>query len=294
MISWSPRFPKWKYPLGYLRLLAARHRYFDRIGLKRDARRLRVGILPGDERKLAALKGTGKGRRAFIIGNGPSLRNMDLSLLKDEITIGSNGAYKAFDTWGFATDYLLFEDIEQTEIRGNDIRNVDGPLKIAAIYNAHAISRPWKDLLFMNVRLADETYWTDPGIQFSRDFSHSVYLGSTISYIALQLAYHLGCNPVYLIGVDMDYGPLAKHFPPGKLRVTEENIDLVNQAHFTKDYYRVGEVIGVPNLDLQTTAFGVARTAFEEAGRQIFNAGVGGKLQVFDRVDFQTLFPDMS
>ena len=294
MIGWSRHFPKWKYPLGYLRLRAARQRYFDRIGLKQDARGLRIGIVPGDERKLAALKNSGKGRRAFVLGNGPSLRDMDLSALKNEITIASNGAYKAFQEWGFTPDYLLFEDIEQTEIRGQDIRNIDGPLKIAAIYNAHGIARPWNDLLFMNARLADEAYWTDPGIQFSRDFSHSVYLGSTISYIALQLAYHLGCDPVYLIGVDMDYGPLAEQFPPGKIHVSEENIDLVNQAHFTKDYYQVGDVIGIPNFDLQNQAFGVARTAFEDAGRHIYNAGIGGKLDVFDRVDFHSLFPDKS
>lgn len=292
MISWSPQFPKWKHPLGYLRLLAARHRHFDRIGLKHDARGPRIGILPGDARKLAALKGTAKGRRAFILGNGPSLQNMEMYLLKDEITIASNGAYKAFGAWGFTSDYLLFEDIEQTEIRGRDIHKIEGPLKLAAIYNAHAIARPWKNLLFMNARLADETYWTDPGIQFSRDFSHAVYLGSTVTYIALQLAYHLGCNPVYLIGVDIDYGLLAERFPPGKILVTQENIDLVNKAHFTKDYYRVGDVIGMPNVELQNKAFGVARTAFEDVGRQVFNAGIGGRLDVFDRVDFKTLFPD--
>ncbi|MEZ6011338.1 MAG: 6-hydroxymethylpterin diphosphokinase MptE-like protein [Hyphomonas sp.] len=291
MIAWSPRFPKWKYPLGYLRLIAARHRYFDRIGLKKDERGLRIGILQGDGRKLAALKDQGAGRRAFIIGNGPSLKQMDLVALKDEITIAANGAYKSFDKWGFTSDYLLFEDIEQTEIRGNEIRNVCGPTKIASIYNAHAIARPWRGLLFMNARLADERYWKDPGIQFSRDFSHAVYLGSTITYVALQLAYHLGCEKVYLIGVDMDYGPLCDMFPPGKLVVTSENLDLVRQAHFTPDYYQVGDVIGVPDTQLQTEAFNVAKAAFETAGRQVFNAGVGGKLDVFDRVDFTSLFP---
>ena len=76
--------------------------------------------------------------------------------------------------------------------------------------------------------------------------------------------------------------------------MSEENIDLVNQAHFTKDYYQVGDVIGIPNFDLQNQAFGVARTAFEDAGRHIYNAGIGGKLDVFDRVDFHSLFPDKS
>ena len=294
MIAWSSRFPKWKYPLGYWRLLCARHRYFDRLGLRQGNSGLGIGKILGDQSQLTALKDKGAGKRCFIIGNGPSLNETDLSPLKNEITIATNGAYKAFDDWGFTPTYLLFEDIEQTEIRGQDIRHIDGPLKIAALYNAHGIARPWRNLLFMNARLADETYWTDPGIQFSQDFAQTVNLGSTIIYIALQLAFYLGCDPVYLTGVDHDYGDLSKNFPPGKITITEENKALVNQAHFTKQYYKTGDVIGVPDTDLQTKAFQIANDAFAGNGRKIFNATNGGKLDVFDRADYASLFSGKS
>ena len=39
-------------------------------------------------RKLGALKNSHKGERCFIVGNGPSLKNTDLSLLKNDFTIG--------------------------------------------------------------------------------------------------------------------------------------------------------------------------------------------------------------
>ena len=38
-----------------------------------------------------------KGDRCVIIGNGPSLRSMDLSSLKDEVTFGMNRIYLLFD-----------------------------------------------------------------------------------------------------------------------------------------------------------------------------------------------------
>ncbi len=41
---------------------------------------------------LADLDGSWKGRRAFLIGGGPSLRDFDWSLLKDEFTIAINRA----------------------------------------------------------------------------------------------------------------------------------------------------------------------------------------------------------
>ncbi len=290
MIAWSARFPKWKYPLGYWRLLCARQRFFDRIGVKRSERGFRIGKIPGDQSRIAALKGSGAGKPCFIIGNGPSLKQTDIFRLNNEITIAANGAYKAFNDWGFAASYLLFEDVEQTEIRGPEIRHINGPLKIAALHNAYAIARPWKDLLFMNARLADDAYWDDPGIQFSRDFPQTVYLGSTITYIALQLAYFLGCDPVYLVGVDHDYGRLSDDFAPGKITVTVENQALVNKAHFTDQYYKIGDMIGVPNVDLQTQAFEIARAAFESDGRNVLNATHGGKLEVFERIDFNKLF----
>jgi len=44
-------------------------------------------------RRLTALKDKHRGERCFIIGNGPSLRNTDLSCLRNEYTFGMNRIY---------------------------------------------------------------------------------------------------------------------------------------------------------------------------------------------------------
>ncbi len=51
-------------------------------------------------RQLAALKDIHRGERCFIIGNGPSLKQTDLSRLKDEFTFGMNRFYLMFPSWG--------------------------------------------------------------------------------------------------------------------------------------------------------------------------------------------------
>ena len=43
--------------------------------------------------KLKSLKDSHKGKRCFIIANGPSINSMDLSVLKNELTIGMNRIY---------------------------------------------------------------------------------------------------------------------------------------------------------------------------------------------------------
>ena len=58
-------------------------------------------------RRLAALKDAHKGQRAFIIGNGPSLKQTDLTKLKNEFTFGMNRIYLMFPELGFTTSCLV-------------------------------------------------------------------------------------------------------------------------------------------------------------------------------------------
>ena len=48
-----------------------------------------------------------KNQRVFIIGSGPSIKGMDLTPLKDEITICVNESYKALD---FDPTYICIGD----------------------------------------------------------------------------------------------------------------------------------------------------------------------------------------
>ena len=223
------------------------------------------------------------------MGNGPSLNKMDLSLLSDEITIGLNGIYKRYLDWGWHNDFIMFEDIEQTELRGPDVHKIDGPLKMASLYNAYAFKAD-NHTLFFNSRLASARYWCDEFPMFSVDFPRVVYLGSTVTYIALQWAYYLGCNPIYLIGVDHNYGKLTSLFPPGKIEITKENIDMVRECHFDPNYYKIGDVIGVPHVQLQENAYTYADQIFRANGKIVYNAGVDSKLDVFERCVYEEIF----
>ncbi len=48
-----------------------------------------------------------RGQRCFIIGNGPSLKQTDLTKLKDEFTFGMNRIYLLFPELGFNTTYFV-------------------------------------------------------------------------------------------------------------------------------------------------------------------------------------------
>ena len=58
----------------------------------------------------------------YVIGTGPSLRDIDMSLLKDKDTITFNRAYVAYEDWGFTPTYYMCID-------ANDLRSIYGDIK---------------------------------------------------------------------------------------------------------------------------------------------------------------------
>jgi hypothetical protein len=292
MIHWTQYFPRYKRPLGYIRLLKARIKFYDYYGFGFRKKFIPwVVIKPGYINKINMLRDQHKGQRCFIIGNGPSIRKMNMSLLKNEITIALNGAYLSFPEWGFDATHMMFLDRFQTDIRGEEISKLKNSVKWLGLDNAHS-TRPTKDMYFMHVRNFDQEgyFKSNNWPMFSTDLPFTCHSGRTVTYCAMQLAFHLGCDPVYLIGVDNTYGPYVEKLPKGKFTVTEENIEFVKQAHGIKDYYKIGDILNMPAIDDIETEFRKSREVYESHERTILNAGVDSAVKAFDKVKFADLF----
>jgi hypothetical protein len=288
MFKWNKKESLFKQIIYYYRVRKCQRNYFDSIGLRYEKNRFpRVIKNEGYQSRIAKLKDIHKGETCTIICNGPSLSNIKSSSFGDTIKIGCNGIYKHFKKWSFETDYIFFEDSVQLDLRKKDLGKLKHTKKLAAVYNAYSIKYP-NDWLFFNApRCSNNNYYfTDETLypQFSKDFSSVVHLGSTVTYIMLQFAYHIGCNPIFILGLDHDYGALPKLFKPGKLLVTEENYELVRQCHFDKDYYAIGDSIGVPNVHLQDKAYKLASNIFREKKVDVYNVSTISKLNCFDKI----------
>ena len=61
--------------------------------------------------------------------------------------------------------------------------------------------------------------------------------------------------------------------------------------HFSASYFGKGFRWQLPDLETSELGYRLARKAFEEDGRKILDATVGGKLEIFEKVDYQSLFP---
>jgi hypothetical protein len=243
-----------------------------------------VGVpITENERKLISYKDKHFGQRAFIIGNGPSLNLCDLRLLKNEITFGANSIFMNYDRMGYYPTYYAVEDVFVAEDRSSQINSYHGPIKFFGNYLRYCIDDA-EDTIWLNVRMCYDDYKDFPF--FSQDALRMIWTGGTVSYLNLQLAFYMGFSEVYLIGFDHSYKIPNDATILGTKILSNSN----DPNHFHPEYFGKGFRWHDPRVDRMELAYYRAKNIYETNGRKIFNATVGGKLEVFDRVDFISLF----
>ncbi|MCK4785524.1 MAG: DUF115 domain-containing protein [Desulfobacteraceae bacterium] len=214
-----------------------------------------------------------RGDRCFIIGNGPSLAKTDLKLLKNEYTFGTNRLYILFDELGFSTTFYVAIDAQIIRQYSQDI-NLIPASKFILRRDRHSI-RFDSETIFLEQDLA---------ISFKSDATKKLYIGGSVTYIAMQLAYYMGFNPVILVGVDHAYKTVRKTKDKVKLLTYDK------ESHFSLNYYKDGDVWVPPDPQKQEFSYKMAGYAYESAGREILDATIGGKLKMFPKVKYLSLF----
>ena len=253
------------------RLWAAAWRRFTAIP-HRMAWRTEAVLNPGSLESISSYKKVHSGERCFILGNGPSIATMDLGSLQSEISFGLNRIYMHFDNMDFKPTYFVCMNELVIEQSSEAIEELTLPRFIN--WNRRKLFASDKSILFLL-----ESYKP----HFSDDLLKGVWGGATVTYVALQIAYYMGVQQVILIGVDHNF--VAKG-APHKIVVSQGE----DQNHFDKEYFPKGFRWQLPDLTISEYAYRLAKEAFEADGREILDATVGGKLEVFTKVDFDTLF----
>jgi hypothetical protein len=227
--------------------------------------------------RLAVFHNSQPGKRCFIIGNGPSLKNMDLSKLRNEYTFGLNRVYLLFPEIGFTTTYLVVVNDLVIEQFSQAILD----LPIPVFFSWHGRCFLPKDTPAARLPIFLHTTYTGP--TFARDARWRLWEGATVTYAALQLAYFMGFETAILIGVDHNFSTQGK---PNTTVVSSG----ADPNHFNPAYFGQGVRWQLPDLETSERAYRMARTAYEVDGRRVLDATVGGKLDVFPKVDFNALF----
>lgn len=234
-------------------------------------------------RKLAKYKDIHKGERCFVIGNGPSLTTEDLQILYDNhvVTFGTNRVFHIFDKTQWRPTYYVSEDPIILESIQDKVAEVPCNARFLPI------NLRWEN----NIQVPNATwfyqdYWSElkETCGLSLDVAKGIRCKGTVTISCIQLAIYMGFSEIYLLGVDHNYS-----------RYTDSSGNVVEDPT-VKDYFSDAydtdfkSVIG-RNLDATTLSY----LSVEELSRKIgtfkvYNATRGGKLEVYQRVNFETLF----
>lgn len=235
---------------------------------------------------LANAKNIHKGERCFLVATGPSLNKVDLSKIKNELTIGVNGIYKLPDLnltyFCYVSNWYLKHHLE-------GLRNVNCKRRfIPRMFPELASGVPTSWLNVHRSRyytLSREPLPVPAGFSFEPD--RYIFAGGTVLFLCLQLAYYFGCSEVVLLGVDHSYG--AQDEAAKQHGGTVIKLDGKDTAHFDSNY--VPDNISY-HIDLSAMEHGyrIAREVYAADGRRILNASPGTALETFPIVDYDSLF----
>lgn len=211
------------------------------------------------------------GNTCYILGNGPSLKDIDLWDLEYP-TFGTNRIYlSGWQPNFFVTVNPLIYEQFFDEILGME-----------------------DTFFFFNQHMPDNKLVNDYSmIETSGDAAFTfgnpedkIWEGCTVTYVAMQLAYYMGFRRVILLGVDHDFG---KYNDLPHKEIMSMGPD---ENHFHPDYFGKGIKWNGPDLPNSEYAYTLAKHAFEAAGGIIINASTYSKLRVFDQVPLNHLNND--
>jgi hypothetical protein len=231
---------------------------------------------------LETLPGKHAGRRAFIVGNGPSLLVADLERIHEtgDIAFAFNKIYLAFGDTRFRPTYYMVDDLIVAENNADAISALKGFPKLFPDAALRYITKDPETYVF-GMRFQDGT----APVSLISETPLELCSGWTVAYTALQMALLMGCDPVCLIGMDFSYAePAATHDGDKVLCQSDE------RNHFHPGYRLNGERWLRPNLDFARRSFESARELARRKGVRILNATRGGQLDVFERVAADALF----
>lgn len=252
-----------------------------------------MSMMNTNSRRLQDFREKYSGRRCFIMGNGPSLNKTRLDLLANELVWGFNKIYLLFDKITWRPKFYVTNDLRLTEHISNEINSLITQLSDSFFFfPTHFSSREVRNTN-KNVYWYKEMPWNElTGRQtlFSRDPSHYIVNTATVTIAGLQLAAYLGFNPIYLIGCDTSYSIPAsvksENRNPQMLTSTEND----DPNHFVSNYSGKGDRWTSPNVPLMMKQYEHAQRILNESNIKVYNATVGGDLNVFPRIDFESLF----
>lgn len=232
-------------------------------------------------------------KRCFIIGNGPSLKNMDLSFLKNEWTIGANSFYMHKDSTNVQLDYLCIGDPSFLEDVENNIKWHKHIEKIMPSVLLMINPKVQNIINKYNLYSNHDVYYYRRGVptqyvdEVNYNFCKPLNNGSTTgSLLSIPLAMHMGFKEIILIGFDANW---LDNFEDSYHFYDKHNLyPIFDSSKADTRWPRYEDHLINAFRDFISHRL-IAEKA-KKCGVKIINATDGGRLDMYQRYEYKKLF----
>lgn len=234
--------------------------------------------------QISELKDKYKGEECFVLGNGPSLNQHDLSKITDRYVFVVND-FHMHPLWPEFKHIFWSEASRISWLFG---RFDDWKLQ-RLLKNKNALYFLRSEFKRINDRTKqfpeDRIYyfnWTNKRRIFDGDYEWDIskeiiFGGSAVITCSMALAQYMGFKRIYIMGCDTTY-----YYEVDK---TFNNAYFYDWRKMPKRYWP--RITDVRDLDTAYESWKVIKRLFDERGIEIYNLSRGGKLDIFPYKDYE-------
>ncbi len=224
-----------------------------------------------NKKRLEEFKDSLKGKPILIVGNGPSLNKTPLNEFQKIYSIGMNKISLIFGKTSWRPNIVVTTNTLVAKQHWRKMRDTKIP---------HFLNWSSRWFIPLNARQYFNFFLTNRYNCFQKTICESVGSAGSVTYAALQFAYYTGASPVIIVGLDHNY-----RYTGSPLDYQKSVGDDVN--HFDPNYFADGQFWGIPDLEATEIGFENAKKIFEADGREILDATIDGKLEIFNKISIE-------
>lgn len=214
--------------------------------------------------------------RCFIIGNGPSLNETDLTKLKNETTFGCNRIYLKHSEMKFGvTYYFEIDALEIFQIKDE----INKYLELSDIECMFTLER------WCNMFSPEKVKSINP--------SEIPFEYSNTGIVMIWKAIEMGFNPIYLLGMDLDYIDLDDNIINLGNNICKLKKDTQDSFHFDSNYWKGKDekfLYHKNEMQWVISAFRNMKSYTKEKNIDVYNTGINGNADMFERIPYNSLF----
>ncbi|MCK1986503.1 DUF115 domain-containing protein [Lysinibacillus fusiformis] len=238
--------------------------------------------------------------RVFIVGNGPSLKGIDLDLIKNEDTILVSHIYRSKELLSLNPNYWVVADPTFWDSKEDFLRVINETLTTKLQNTKFLLNLDAKyTSIFVNFFKNDNVslYSLDPCKDYlysseKIDFKNKIpRFAQNVMSVCLMLALFLEYKEVILIGCDHSWWAYSKEeIEKGKIH-SHFYQDTTKQIKLNKNVFEDYGYKGLlKTIKRQKYEYAQLKRYAYQNNINIINATVGGNLECFERRDFNSFF----